>query len=194
MKRRIADVFEPGETVEVLRRLKGTSNNKKGKMSVETKQLFDQLTEDAMKLMENGDFNVYEEKQESFQREAEGYEKLAQKQGKLVNRCSLSPIISSMKVSFPVGQLLLQEDILWLIQMWLHQIHLTQLARVMMHLTCLVKTMKVLQLILLLMEVISMADFVLMSPLVITTAAVWATIMIHHLDCIAMHHQDNGTL
>ncbi|PHT54105.1 hypothetical protein CQW23_08567 [Capsicum baccatum] len=79
MKRRIADVLEPGETVlQGLRRLKGTSNNKKGKMSGETKQLFDQLTEDAMKLMENGDFNVYDEKQESFQREAEGYEKLAQ--------------------------------------------------------------------------------------------------------------------
>ncbi|PHU17184.1 hypothetical protein BC332_12879 [Capsicum chinense] len=78
MKRRIADVLEPGETVlQGLRRLKGTSNNKKGKMSGETKQLFDQLTEDAMKLMENGDFNVYDEKQESFQREAEGYEKLA---------------------------------------------------------------------------------------------------------------------
>ncbi|KAH0757012.1 hypothetical protein KY290_020505 [Solanum tuberosum] len=84
MKRRIADVLEPGETVlRGLRRLKGTSNNNKGKMSVETKQLFDQLTEDAMKLMENGDYNVYEEKQESFQREAEGYEKLAQaRQGK----------------------------------------------------------------------------------------------------------------
>ncbi|CAN4090340.1 unnamed protein product [Withania somnifera] len=79
MKRRIADVLEPGETVlQGLRRLKGTSNNKKGKMSGETKQLFDQLTEDAMKLMENGDYNVYDEKQESFQREAEGYEKLAQ--------------------------------------------------------------------------------------------------------------------
>lgn len=79
MKRRIADVLEPGETVlRGLRRLKGTSNNNKGKMSVETKQLFDQLTEDAMRLMENGDYNVYEEKQESFQREAEGYEKLAQ--------------------------------------------------------------------------------------------------------------------
>ncbi|CAN4080890.1 unnamed protein product [Withania somnifera] len=79
MKRRIADVLEPGETVlQGLRRLKGTSSNKKGKMSGETKQLFDQLTEDAMKLMENGDYNVYDEKQESFQREAEGYEKLAQ--------------------------------------------------------------------------------------------------------------------
>ncbi|KAK4373458.1 hypothetical protein RND71_008842 [Anisodus tanguticus] len=144
MKRRIADVLEPGETglsettalpakVEVrsaytlpspdmlwdftgyvvvlqhskclagfsegellvlrgLRRLKGTSNDKKGKMSVETKQLFDQLTEDAMKLMENGDFNVYDEKQESFQREAEGYEKLVQeRRGKSIESMQPKP-------------------------------------------------------------------------------------------------------
>ncbi|GMI88356.1 hypothetical protein like AT5G09390 [Hibiscus trionum] len=78
IKRRIADVLEPGETVlQALRRLKGTSNNRKEKMSAETKRVFDQLTEDAIKLMENGDFNVYHEKQEVFQREAEGYEKLA---------------------------------------------------------------------------------------------------------------------
>ncbi|KAL2537042.1 CD2-binding protein-related [Forsythia ovata] len=78
IKRRIANVLEPGETVlQALRRLKGTSN-KKQKMSAETKLLFDQLTEDAMKLMESGDYNVYDEKQEIFQREAEGYEKLAQ--------------------------------------------------------------------------------------------------------------------
>jgi CD2 antigen cytoplasmic tail-binding protein 2 len=38
-----------------LRRLKGTSNNRKEKMSAETKLVFDQLTEDAMKLMENGE-------------------------------------------------------------------------------------------------------------------------------------------
>ncbi|KAL3620930.1 hypothetical protein CASFOL_035842 [Castilleja foliolosa] len=77
MNRRIADVLEPGETVlRGLRRLKGSSN-KKQKMSAETKMLFDQLTEDAMKLMENGDYNVYDEKQEHFAREAEGYEKLA---------------------------------------------------------------------------------------------------------------------
>ncbi|GMP39025.1 hypothetical protein CsSME_00010030 [Camellia sinensis var. sinensis] len=82
MKRRIADVLEPGETVlRALRRLKGTSNNKKEKMPAETKQLFDQLTEDAMKLMENGDYNVYDEKQEVFQREAEGYERLARARG-----------------------------------------------------------------------------------------------------------------
>ncbi|XP_073065792.1 uncharacterized protein [Primulina eburnea] len=78
INRRIADVLEPGETVlRGLRRLKGTPTDKKLKMSAETKQLFDQLTEDAAKLMDNGDYNVYEEKQESFQREAEGYEKLA---------------------------------------------------------------------------------------------------------------------
>ncbi|CAH9140290.1 unnamed protein product [Cuscuta epithymum] len=78
MKRRIADVLDPGETVlKALRRLKGTSKNKE-KMTMEKKQLFDQLTEDAMKLMENGDYNVYEERQESFQREAEGYERLTQ--------------------------------------------------------------------------------------------------------------------
>ncbi|KAI3445729.1 hypothetical protein Pfo_002394 [Paulownia fortunei] len=77
INRRIADVLEPGETVlRGLRRLKG-STDKKQKMSAETKQLFDQLTEDAMKLMENGDYNVYDEKQEHFEREAEGYEKLA---------------------------------------------------------------------------------------------------------------------
>ncbi|KAI8554864.1 hypothetical protein RHMOL_Rhmol05G0129800 [Rhododendron molle] len=58
MKRRIADALEPGETIlQALRRLKGTSNNKKEKMSPETKLCFDQLTEDAMKLMENGDFS-----------------------------------------------------------------------------------------------------------------------------------------
>ncbi|CAA3030927.1 CD2 antigen cytoplasmic tail-binding 2 [Olea europaea subsp. europaea] len=79
IKRRIANVLEPGETVlQALRRLKGTSGNKKQKMSAETKLLFDQLTDDAMKLMESGDYDVYDEKQESFQREAEGYEKLAQ--------------------------------------------------------------------------------------------------------------------
>lgn len=78
IKRRIADTLQPGETVlQALRRLKGTSNNKKEKMSAERKQLFDQLTEDAMALMENGDFNVYDENKETFQREAEGYERLA---------------------------------------------------------------------------------------------------------------------
>ncbi|KVH93428.1 hypothetical protein Ccrd_004520, partial [Cynara cardunculus var. scolymus] len=71
IKRRIADVLEPGETVlQALRRLKGSSNSRKEKMSAETKVVFDQLTEDAMKLMEDGDYNVYDEKQEVFQREA----------------------------------------------------------------------------------------------------------------------------
>ncbi|KAK9060294.1 hypothetical protein SSX86_020998 [Deinandra increscens subsp. villosa] len=82
IKRRIADVLEPGETVlQALRRLKGSSSGRKEKMSAETKLLFDQLTEDAMKLMEDGDYNVYDEKQEVFQREAEGFEKLARARG-----------------------------------------------------------------------------------------------------------------
>ncbi|XP_062176806.1 uncharacterized protein LOC133881788 [Alnus glutinosa] len=78
IKRRITDQLEPRETVlQALRRLKGTSNNRKEKMSAETKLVFDQLTEDAMKLMENGELDVYHEKREVFQREAEGYERLA---------------------------------------------------------------------------------------------------------------------
>ncbi|XP_030459143.2 SUPPRESSOR OF ABI3-5 [Syzygium oleosum] len=78
MKRRIADVLEPGETVlHALRRLKGSSSNRKEKMSAETKHLFDQLTEDAVTLMENGEYNVYHETREVFEREAEGYERLA---------------------------------------------------------------------------------------------------------------------
>ncbi|KAF8044150.1 hypothetical protein BT93_A2205 [Corymbia citriodora subsp. variegata] len=77
MKRRIANVLEPGETVlQALRRLKGSSNNRKEKMSAETKHLFDQLTEDAVTLMENGEYNVYHETREVFEREAEGYERL----------------------------------------------------------------------------------------------------------------------
>ncbi|XP_022763705.1 CD2 antigen cytoplasmic tail-binding protein 2-like [Durio zibethinus] len=83
IKRRIANVLEPGETVlQALRRLKGATNNRKEKMSAEIKHVFDQLTEDAMKLMDNGDYNVYHEKQKVFQREAEGYEKLALARGK----------------------------------------------------------------------------------------------------------------
>ncbi|GAB4838451.1 hypothetical protein Ancab_027985 [Ancistrocladus abbreviatus] len=88
IKRRIANALEPGETVlQALRRLKGHSNSKKEKMLAETKLIFDQLTEDAMKLMENGDYNVYHEKQEVFEREAEGYERLAKakKNGPSIN-------------------------------------------------------------------------------------------------------------
>ncbi|MED6195349.1 hypothetical protein PIB30_037090 [Stylosanthes scabra] len=81
MKRRIANALEPGETVlQALRRLKGSSD-RKAKMSAETKIVFDQLTEDAMKLMENGEYDVYHEKKEVFEREAEGYEKLARAKG-----------------------------------------------------------------------------------------------------------------
>ncbi|XP_068652950.1 uncharacterized protein [Aristolochia californica] len=78
IKRRIADLLQPGETVlQALRRLKGSSNGKKEKMSEETKRMFDQLTEDSVKLMENGEYNVYSDEQEVFEREAEGYEHLA---------------------------------------------------------------------------------------------------------------------
>ncbi|CAN6478211.1 unnamed protein product [Victoria cruziana] len=80
IKRRIANLLEPGETVlHALRRLKGTPSDKgkRGKMSGEAKALFDQLTEDSMKLMESGDYNVYYDKRETFVREAEGYERIA---------------------------------------------------------------------------------------------------------------------
>ncbi|XP_057431818.1 uncharacterized protein LOC130724566 isoform X2 [Lotus japonicus] len=81
IKRRIADVLEPEETVlQCLRRLKGNSD-RKAKMSSETKIVFDQLTEDAARLMENGEYNVYHEKKEIFEREAEGYEKVARAKG-----------------------------------------------------------------------------------------------------------------
>ncbi|KAK2442768.1 CD2 antigen cytoplasmic tail-binding protein [Trifolium repens] len=74
MKRRIANVLESEETIlQCLRRLKG-NGNKKAKMSGETKIVFDQLTEDAMKLMENGEYDVYHEKKHVFEQEAERYE------------------------------------------------------------------------------------------------------------------------
>ncbi|XP_076915712.1 uncharacterized protein LOC143575154 [Bidens hawaiensis] len=90
IKRRIADVLEPWETVlQALRRLKG---NRKEKMSAETKVVFDKLTEDAIKLMDDGDYNVYHEKQEIFQREAEGFEKLARARGEGTSSSSASGI------------------------------------------------------------------------------------------------------
>ena len=46
-------------------------------MTGETKEIFDRLTEDAMKLMDNGDYNIYHEEKETLQREADGYEALA---------------------------------------------------------------------------------------------------------------------
>ncbi|CAK7356986.1 unnamed protein product [Dovyalis caffra] len=83
IKSRIANLLEPGETVlQALRRLKGRSTKSKEKMSTETQLLFDQLTEDANKLLDNGEYNVYHDKQEVFKREAEGYERLALARGK----------------------------------------------------------------------------------------------------------------
>eukprot|EP00252_Welwitschia_mirabilis_P016650 TRINITY_DN3683_c0_g1_i2.p1 TRINITY_DN3683_c0_g1~~TRINITY_DN3683_c0_g1_i2.p1 ORF type:complete len:351 (+),score=96.79 TRINITY_DN3683_c0_g1_i2:244-1296(+) len=81
IKRRIANVLEPGETVlKALRRIKGTPNSKgkHEKMPPETKAVFDQLTEDAMKLLEQGEMNVYDETKSTFEREADGYEALSQ--------------------------------------------------------------------------------------------------------------------
>uniref|UniRef100_A0A0A8ZEB2 Uncharacterized protein n=1 Tax=Arundo donax TaxID=35708 RepID=A0A0A8ZEB2_ARUDO len=71
-------MLEPGETVmQALKRLKNTSTDKCGKMTEGTKRIFDELTEAAMKLLENGDYNVYSDDQESFECEAAGYERLA---------------------------------------------------------------------------------------------------------------------
>lgn len=78
IKRSIANVLQPGETIiQALKRLKATSVDERGRMSEGTKRIFDKLTEDAMKLMENGEYNVYNEEQETFEREAEGYERIA---------------------------------------------------------------------------------------------------------------------
>ncbi|XP_078433216.1 CD2-binding protein-like protein [Wolffia australiana] len=77
IKRRIANALQPGETVlNALKRLKGPTGGRKNKMPEQVKLAFDQLTEDAMKLMEGGEFDVYYEKKETFEREAEGYERL----------------------------------------------------------------------------------------------------------------------
>ena len=44
------------QVLQALRRLKG-NKERKAKMAFETKIVFDQLTEDAMKLMENGEYS-----------------------------------------------------------------------------------------------------------------------------------------
>jgi CD2 antigen cytoplasmic tail-binding protein 2 len=81
IKRRISESLQPGESVlRALRRLKDKAKEeggRNGRMTGETKVVFDQLTEDAMRLLDNGDYNIYEEKKETLQREAEGYEALA---------------------------------------------------------------------------------------------------------------------
>ncbi|KAK1263045.1 hypothetical protein QJS04_geneDACA021204 [Acorus gramineus] len=96
MKRRIADVLLPGESVlQALRRIKSASSNEKGRMPEETKRLFDQLTEDSMKLMDNGEYNVYHEAREIFEREAEGYEAIARvKMGTITNSGSANDKVS----------------------------------------------------------------------------------------------------
>ncbi|KAH7285985.1 hypothetical protein KP509_33G054200 [Ceratopteris richardii] len=95
IKRRIADALQPGETVlKALRRLKSTSTEKdknlKARMSTKTKEIFDRLTEDAMALLDNGDIDVYNEKKETFEREAEGYEALDRARRGILDNASTS--------------------------------------------------------------------------------------------------------
>ncbi|KAK8947722.1 hypothetical protein KSP40_PGU010361 [Platanthera guangdongensis] len=72
MKMRIINILQPRETIiQALKRLKGTSTDRRAKMSEGTKLLFDQLTEDAMKLMESGEYNVYHQEREIFECETE---------------------------------------------------------------------------------------------------------------------------
>eukprot|EP00898_Chlorokybus_atmophyticus_P003338 jgi/Chlat1/4004/Chrsp26S04078 len=93
VKRRIADALEPGETVmAALRRLGGNRERslrpgqakKPGtghaSLSDRNKALFNQLTEDAATLMDSGEYNVYSDKQETFDREAAGYEAILRMQ------------------------------------------------------------------------------------------------------------------
>eukprot|EP00246_Nothoceros_aenigmaticus_P015356 TRINITY_DN6326_c0_g1_i1.p1 TRINITY_DN6326_c0_g1~~TRINITY_DN6326_c0_g1_i1.p1 ORF type:complete len:373 (-),score=84.60 TRINITY_DN6326_c0_g1_i1:1095-2213(-) len=67
VKRRIADVLQPGETVlNALRRIKGSPKDGQRRMPESTKVVFDQLTEDAMKLVDDGDIDVYSQTKEMF--------------------------------------------------------------------------------------------------------------------------------
>ncbi|GJM98945.1 hypothetical protein PR202_ga15998 [Eleusine coracana subsp. coracana] len=79
IKRRIANMLEPGETVlQALKRLKNTSTDERGKMTEGTKRVFDELTEAAMSLWTMVNMvNVYSDDRETFEREAAGYERLA---------------------------------------------------------------------------------------------------------------------
>ncbi|KAG0609582.1 hypothetical protein M758_8G195400 [Ceratodon purpureus] len=86
IQKRIADTLQPGETIlQAFRRLRGLTKDKNEtkdrkrppRMTGETKEIFDRLTEDAMKLLDNGDYNIYHEEKETLQREADGYEALA---------------------------------------------------------------------------------------------------------------------
>jgi hypothetical protein len=46
------------QVLQALKRLKNTSTDKRGRMSEETQRMFDELTEAAMKLMENGEYSM----------------------------------------------------------------------------------------------------------------------------------------
>ncbi|WCJ42255.1 CD2-binding protein-related [Euphorbia peplus] len=102
IKKRIASMLEPEETVlQALRRLKGGSNKTKAKMSTETKLLFDKLTEDANKLLEHGEHNVYHDKQEVFKQEAQRYEKLT---SDVTNLGASSSILSDSDMGAPAAE------------------------------------------------------------------------------------------
>lgn len=55
--RPIYKLFYWWQVLQALRRLKGNSKDRKEKMSDEIKHIFDKLTEDAMKLMDNGEYS-----------------------------------------------------------------------------------------------------------------------------------------
>ncbi|GJN34138.1 hypothetical protein PR202_gb22780 [Eleusine coracana subsp. coracana] len=65
------------KVLQALKRLKNTSTDERRKMTEGTKRVFDELTEAAMKLMDNGEYDVYSDDRETFEREAAGYERLA---------------------------------------------------------------------------------------------------------------------
>ncbi|XP_022031973.1 uncharacterized protein LOC110933039 [Helianthus annuus] len=56
IKRRTADVLEPGGSAS-FKKAERSSGSRKENISVVTKVVFDQLTEDAMKLMEDSDYS-----------------------------------------------------------------------------------------------------------------------------------------
>ena len=46
------------QIIQALKRLKSTSTDNRGRMTEGTKRIFDELTEAAMKLMENGEYSM----------------------------------------------------------------------------------------------------------------------------------------
>jgi hypothetical protein len=46
------------QIIQALKRLKSSSTDERGRMTEETQRMFDELTEAAMKLMENGEYSM----------------------------------------------------------------------------------------------------------------------------------------